>query len=123
MPERVIDRLAPFLRLEEYAAGEVILREGEASDRVCMLAVGQAAVYKGADGARLGSVEAGTHFGEMGVFSGALRAATVTAETPVRLWSLSLEALKRFETRQGRPADAHAQGAGRRTRRTPQPHQ
>ena len=101
MPEHVIDRLAPFLRLEEYAAGEVILREGEASDRVCMLAVGQAAVYKGADGARLGSVGAGAHFGEMGVFSGALRSATVTAETQVRLWSLPLEALKRFETETG----------------------
>src|SRR3954468_1624243 len=101
MPEKVIDRLAPFLRLEEYAAGESILREGEASDRICMLAVGQAAVYKGVDGARLGSIEPGAHFGEMGVFSGDLRSATVRAETPVRLWSLPLEAMERFRTETG----------------------
>jgi len=101
MPEHVIDRLAPFLRLEEYAAGEVILSEGEVSDRVCLLAVGQAAVYKGANDARLGSIEPGAHFGEMGVFSGAPRSATVTAETQVRLWSLSLEALERFRAETG----------------------
>ena len=101
MPLHLVDRLAPFLCLEEYDASAVILKEGEVSDRLCLLAKGQVAVQKGDDGARLGTVEAGAHFGEMGVLSGALRSTTVTAETRVRLWSLSLQALGRFQAETG----------------------
>ena len=101
MPGRLIDSLAPYLRLEEYAAGDLILREGEDSDRLCLLTSGEVAVHKGGDGARLGRVAAGAHFGEMGVLSGALRSTSVVAETPVRLWSLSLEALGRLRADTG----------------------
>jgi hypothetical protein len=97
VPGALVERLAPLLRLERYGTNEVILREGDASDRLCLLASGRVAVHKGADAARLATLEPGAHFGEMGVLSGAPRSTTVTAETPVRLWSISLRALATFK--------------------------
>lgn len=96
VPASLVDQLAPLLICEEFAAGAVILREGEDSDRICLLAAGRVAILKGGDGARLGSVEAGAYFGEMGVLSGAPRSTTVAAEDAVVLWSLSLDGLRRF---------------------------
>ena len=85
----------------EYAAGEHILVEGDASDRVCLLTTGSVGVYKGAERTRLGGVEAGASFGEMGVLSGAPRSATMTAETSAVVWSIPLSAFEAFRTRTG----------------------
>ena len=48
----LVERLATLLTRTEHAAGEFILREGEASDRICLLASGSVQVRKG-DGAAL----------------------------------------------------------------------
>jgi len=85
----LLDRLEGLIERTEYAEGEHILVEGEDADRVCLLTAGRVGVYKGAERARLGSVEAGASFGEMGVLSGAPRSTTVTAETPAVVWSIS----------------------------------
>ncbi len=96
-----LDLLADLVVRHEYVAGDAILIEGAPSDRVCLLTAGRVGVYKGAERARLGSVEAGGCFGEMGLLSGATRSTTVTAETAVVVWSLSREALDRFRTQSG----------------------
>lgn len=100
-PPDLLPRVAPHLRLEHHAAGEAILREGDPPDRLCLLLEGRAAVLKGEPAARLGSVEAGATVGEMGVLSGAPRSTSVIAETPVRLVSLSREALAAIEAATG----------------------
>jgi CRP-like cAMP-binding protein len=96
----LVERLATLLTRTEHAAGEFILREGEASDRICLLASGSVQVRKG-DGAALGEVAAGGYFGEMGVLSGAPRSSSVVASEPVVLWSLTVDALRALQADTG----------------------
>lgn len=101
MPSALLEQLGGLLVRNTYAAGDAILVEGEAADRVCLLTAGRVGVYKGAHAARLGSVEAGASFGAMGVLSGAPRSATVTAETACVVWSIPLAAFETFRARTG----------------------
>lgn len=101
VPVHLVDQLEDLLVRSEHAAGEDILVEGDPSDRVCLLTAGRVGVHKGAERTRLNSMAAGTAFGEMGVLSGAPRSATVTAETAVEVWSITLEAFDAFRTRTG----------------------
>lgn len=101
VPGELVDHLEGLLVRNGYAAGDPILIEGEQADRICLLTAGRVGIYKGAEGTRLGSVEAGTSFGEMGVLSGAPRSATVTAETDVVVWSITLAAFEAFRARTG----------------------
>jgi CRP-like cAMP-binding protein len=98
---QLLDQLEDLVVRTDYAAGEVILVEGAASDRVCLLTAGRVGVYKGDDRACLGSVEAGASFGEMGVLAGAPRSTTVMAETPAVVWSITLPAFAAFRSRTG----------------------
>lgn len=100
-PAGLLPHVAPHLRVEHHAPGEAILREGAAPDRLCLLLDGRAAVEKGEPAARLGSVEGGATVGEMGVLSGAPRSTSVVAETPVRLVSITREALSAIEAETG----------------------
>jgi CRP-like cAMP-binding protein len=99
VPLALVEQLDGLLVRRAHAAGDDILVDGEAADRVCLLTSGRVGVYKGA--VRLGGVEAGASFGEMGVLSGAPRSATVTAETPVVVWSIPLASFEAFEARTG----------------------
>jgi CRP-like cAMP-binding protein len=119
----LLDRLASLVVRGEYAAGESILVEGEVSDRVCLLTTGRVGIYKGAEHARLGSVEPGGSFGEMGVLSGAPRSTSVIAETAVVVWSIPVAALDLFRARTGvdllaLSMRAHAGALGERLART-----
>lgn len=101
VPVHLVDQLEDLLVRSEHAAGEDILVEGDPSDRVCLLTAGRVGVHKGAERTRLNSMASGTAFGEMGVLSGAPRSATVTAETAVEVWSITLEAFDAFRARTG----------------------
>lgn len=101
VPSEMVDQLGDLLARNAFAAGEDILVEGALADRVFLLTAGRVGIYKGAEGTRLGSVEAGTSFGEMGVLSGAPRSATVTAETDVVVWSITQAAFETFRARTG----------------------
>ena len=101
VPRDLVEHLEGLLLRQDYAAGESILIEGETADRVCLLTDGRVGIYKGDEGARLDSVEAGASFGEMGLLSGAPRSVTVTAETPVVVWSISVAAFEAFQARTG----------------------
>lgn len=122
VPSDLVDHLEGSLVRTAHASGEVILLEGEQADRVCLLTAGRVGIYKGAEGARLGSVEAGASFGEMGVLSGAPRSATVRAETAVVVWSITLAAFEAFRGRTGvdlfaLSMRAHADALGERLSR------
>lgn len=123
VPETALAHLARHLARETYGEGEAILNEGEDSDRLCLLVAGRVAVHKGGADARLGVVEAGAYFGEMGVLSGAPRSTSVVAETEVELFSLSREALAAIEAATGidllaHSLKAHADVLGERLART-----
>lgn len=123
VPPPLLEHLAGLLVASRHAPGTVILTEGEASDRICLLAAGRVGVFKGGDAARLGTVEAGAYFGEMGMLSGAPRSTSVIADTDVVVWSLTQNALQRFQEASGvdllqLSLKAHAGVLGERLART-----
>jgi len=84
-------QLLESLQAEQRHAGAVILREGEHGDRLFIVESGIAEVTTEREGQRcvLASVGAGEVFGELALLaSDHQRQATVTAQTPMRLWSL-----------------------------------
>lgn len=85
LPSEEIDRLASRLRPARYAAGDVIMRQGERGDDVLLLREGQVeAVREDAHGERpLARLGPGTLIGEIAVLTGSPRTATVRALTGV----------------------------------------
>ncbi len=79
------ERVVATTREQVFVANEILLREGEPSDRICVIARGTVCVTK----LRHGGVQildvmgAGSVIGEMGVLTHTLRNATVRAESPV----------------------------------------
>ena len=87
-----LDSLVRRLLIERYAAGETIITQGEAGDRLYLVERGQVEVLaSGPIGDRrpLAILREGDHFGEMALLRDAPRAATVRARTPVEVYSLS----------------------------------
>jgi serine/threonine protein phosphatase PrpC len=75
----------------DYAAGEVIMQEGEVSPEVYVLLHGQVAVMSG--GERVSTLESGAHFGEMSLLDGQARSATIVTEQPCCLLVLTRDGL------------------------------
>ena len=97
----------PFgVRSELYEPGQEVVREGDVGKRLYVISEGEVDVVQaGPDGGEghLASLGPGQHFGEMAVFSGRRRTATVRARTRVRVLSLGAtearslsEAMSRF---------------------------
>lgn len=97
----VLDRLAPLLVEERYGPGELILREGEDSDRICLLVSGSASVLKGPEAHCVGQIREGDYFGEMGVLDGTPRTTSVAADGGVLIRSLTRQAMERFRDETG----------------------
>lgn len=76
---------------QQFAAGDVIFREGEVGDRLFLLLAGTMRVYVERDERMItyGIVQAGECFGEMALIEDALRSANVRAEAPSRCLTLS----------------------------------
>jgi glutaminase len=89
--------LEAYLAFRSYRAGECIVREGDAADRLFLLTKGRAEISVSIDAAgdrrRLGTIEAGSVFGELAVFSAGRRTADVIAMTDLACFILSEEAL------------------------------
>jgi ABC transport system ATP-binding/permease protein len=75
----------------------VVVREGDPGDRFFLVAHGALAVWSGngASARPLGRLGPGDFFGEIALLTSQPRTATVTAETDVRLWSLTAEMFRR----------------------------
>jgi CRP-like cAMP-binding protein/predicted MFS family arabinose efflux permease len=95
-PYSTVERLAASAVTTEVLAGTVIVREGDQSDAMYVVAAGRLAVTVTDDGGRRLVVElgAGEWFGEIGVLRRMGRTATVAAMIDARLWRIPAEAVR-----------------------------
>ncbi len=99
-----------------YAAGEVIVRQGEPGDSMFVICKGRVRVTLDTSGIEVAQLDAGGFFGEMSMLTGDPRTATVTAATDCVVMELTVEAFRRFVLDQ--PAVlAHITGAVEERRR------
>lgn len=100
------EALAELLVTEVYGAGELIIREGEPADRLCLLVSGSATaridlvdLVEGVDRTmRLRSFGPGTVLGEAAMLEGGVRPAHVVADADCVVWSLAVAALRELES-------------------------
>ncbi|HLX58324.1 MAG TPA: ATP-binding cassette domain-containing protein, partial [Ktedonobacteraceae bacterium] len=88
----LLTTLAKRLFIERYAAGDVIINEGDAGDRLYLIARGQVDVLASDPIGKqrsLAVLGTGDHFGEMALLYDMLRSATIRARTSVLLYSLN----------------------------------
>jgi len=93
--DRQTDRLLAQADLAEYAAGELILRQGYPSDSLLVIVRGSVSVRVGEEGGpqrQLGRLRASASLGEIGLLLGEPRSATVVAAEAVLALRFSAEA-------------------------------
>jgi small-conductance mechanosensitive channel/CRP-like cAMP-binding protein len=95
-PEHV-RRLAEESWERVYAAGEPVIRQGDAGDSMFVVMDGEVEVtaeQNGAGTARLAVLSTGDYFGEMSLMTGAARVATVTPLVETRLMEVGKESFR-----------------------------
>ncbi|WP_461211246.1 protein kinase domain-containing protein [Desulfocurvus sp. DL9XJH121] len=93
VPRGAICRLLNSLRREEFAAGQRLLSQGEAGDRLFVIQEGACRVVVDKDGRThsIAELRRGDVVGEMGVLTGEPRTASVVALDSVVAWRLDRE--------------------------------
>lgn len=91
LPEGDLERIASRARIEDVAAGDVVLREGTPPDALYLVETGELAVTK--SGLALNTCGPGDLLGELSVLENRPRTATVTARTPARLIVVDAEVI------------------------------
>lgn len=91
LPESALKLLAGTARWQEFAPGEAVVREGDASRALFVIARGGAVVQRG--GQEIARVGAGEVFGEMAFLSGEPRTATVRADSALAVVEVDSQAL------------------------------
>lgn len=102
-------RLLAYLEMIECKAGDFLIRQGDSGDSLYLLYAGRATVlYRAPNGTdlRLRSMVGHALLGEMGVYRGLPRGASVRADQPTVAYRMSGEAMARME--QDDPALAYA---------------
>jgi SulP family sulfate permease len=97
----VAEHLAAHFERLDFAAGTMLLREGEDSDELYLLESGRVTVQiAGDDGKpiRLRSMQSGTVVGEMGLYLGIRRSASVVADEPCVCYRLTQAGLARMQS-------------------------
>jgi small-conductance mechanosensitive channel/CRP-like cAMP-binding protein len=97
LPDAALEQIAAQTRVQLFAAGEAIIRQGEVGATVYLLEAGEVRVT-----ARLGEnaevevarLSPGAFFGEMSLLTGSPRSATVTAVTECRVLAVDKTALE-----------------------------
>jgi len=90
-------KIADALETRRFAAGELIIREGEPGSSFYLLEAGSATAYKGDDPANVVKTYAkGDFFGELALLNDAPRAASVVASSDVKVASLGKSAFQRL---------------------------
>lgn len=106
VPERShITALLGQMQRRELAAGETLLRQGDASDTLLLVESGQLTALlqrPGKEPLRLQTVRGANILGELGFFLGTVRSASVVADTAAVVYSLSQAGLR--DLRRERPA-------------------
>lgn len=101
--------LLRYFERRSFGGGEVLYRQGEAADAIDLVAAGRLGVDVAVGGTqtlRLRSITTQTVVGEMGFFGRVARSATVTAEGPATVWTLTRDRFERL--RRERPDLASA---------------
>jgi CRP-like cAMP-binding protein len=95
LDEASLDRLAANLRVASFPKGAVLIKEDDAGSSMFVLAGGEAdvTVPRSARKTPVATLRAGDVFGEMSLLTGARRAATVTARSPVTAVEIPKSAL------------------------------
>jgi SulP family sulfate permease len=99
----------PYLEKRHFEDGQVVYRQGEAADAIDLVASGRLGIEVAVAGGRtlrLRSITTQTVVGEMGFFGQAARSATVTAEGPVTVWTLTRSSFERLRREQPDVASA-----------------
>lgn len=91
-------RLLPYLEPVAYTKGDPVLKQGDVSDDVYFIEGGacSAVIEAGGRQVRLRKFGPGALFGEMALYTGRVRTASVIADTDVQLRRLSSSALARI---------------------------
>ncbi len=92
VPDEKLGKIAPFASTDEFAEGEVVVKEGGYSNHFFAIEEGTATVER--DGETLAELGPGDVFGEQGLLEKQERSATVTATSRLRVikiehWELS----------------------------------
>jgi uridine kinase len=98
LAERELAALAEELDQIALPAATVVIREGDDADTMYFVLSGTLRARRGA--VELETVGPGEHFGELALFGGTPRAATIEAETPVRLARLTRARFVAFAKRE-----------------------
>jgi thioredoxin reductase (NADPH) len=96
-PRELVARTASRMKTLTFAPGAVVIREGERSDRLFVIAKGEAlVVQKDPSGAEktIDALGPGDYFGEVGLLSGQTRNATVRAKTSLEVLALEEDAFR-----------------------------
>ncbi len=91
LKEEELEEIAERLQYAPFARGDVITKQGDSAHWLYIVAFGEVeAVYESAAGGAkaVGVLHAGQFFGEMGLFAGEQRQATVIAKTDVECYRL-----------------------------------
>jgi CRP/FNR family transcriptional regulator, cyclic AMP receptor protein len=92
VPDEKLRKIAPFATTDEFADGQVVIKEGGYSNHFFAIEDGTASVER--DGQHLADLGPGDVFGEQGLLAKQERSATVTATSRLRVikiehWELS----------------------------------
>ena len=97
-----VRRLEPHLERAAFEAGDLIIKQGDAADRLFLLASGSAVVNvlldNGQRSTRMAAFRPGVVFGEFAMFDRGRRVADVVAETDVECYVLTFTELEKLET-------------------------
>ncbi len=81
-------KVLQFMRDLNFAAGKVMVQEGDNGGRFFLIVSGTAVVTR--NGRRVRKLGPGDSFGDIALIDGGPRSATVTAETPITTMSLAI---------------------------------
>ena len=92
VPDEQLRKIAPFAETDEFAEGQVVVKEGGYANHFFAIEEGTAKVER--DGEQIGDLGPGDVFGEQGLLEKQERSATVTATSRLRVikiehWELS----------------------------------
>ena len=95
LSQRQLKRLARDFREREIKSGTRVMREGEKSG-ISFFVIVEGTATVSVDGAQVGQLGPGDHFGELALISERVRSATVTADAPMRCLVLGFWDFRRF---------------------------
>ncbi len=94
VPEDKLRKIAPFAETDEFAEGQVVVKEGGYSNHFFAIEDGTAKVERG--GEHIADLGPGDVFGEQGLLEKQERSATVTATSRLRVFKIEHWELSRM---------------------------